>query len=313
MSQVRFRALAKGLATFVPGLRQLACRQSGGTISARYCYSVWLRHLVKAGEANLPTAPASVAELGPGDSFGIGLAAMLSGVDRYYALDARPHAEVTRNLAVLDALHELFARRAPIPDETEFPFVRPSLSNYAFPAQLLTEERLARALAPERVAAIRHELRGQPQSAGVAITYAAPWSAAGVIRPQAVDLIVSQAVLEHVEDVLGTYRALHQWLRPAGFMSHAIDFKSHGLTRDWNGHWTVGAAAWKLLRGRRPYLINRLSHSAHVRALRQAGFRVVAETVTEGPPLARAALAPEFAGLPDDDLCIDGTFVLAVP
>ena len=147
----------------------------------------------------------------------------------------------------------------------------------------------------------------------MAITYAAPWDAAAVIRPEAVDLIFSQAVLEHVEDVPSTYRALHRWLRPAGVMSHAIDFKSHGLTRDWNGHWTVDGGTWKLVRGRRPYLINRLPHSAHLQALRQAGFRVVAETVTEGPPVARPALAPEFAGLPDEDLRIDGAFVLAVP
>lgn len=312
MSQLKARALAKGLATFVPGLGRLACRQSGGTVSARYCYSVWLRHLVKAADAGLPTSLASVAELGPGDSFGIGLAAMLSGVDAYYALDARAHADRGRNLAVLGALHQLFLHRAPIPDDAEFPFVRPRLADYSFPSRLLTEARLARALATDRVAAIADALRGGP-SGSVSITYAAPWNGASAMRPGGVDLIYSQAVLEHVDDVGGTYRALRRWLRPTGFMSHAIDFKSHGVTRDWNGHWTVAAATWKLVRGRRPYFINRLPHSAHLETLRQAGFRIVLDVVTEAPALARATLAPEFAGLPEEDLRIDGAFVIAAP
>jgi hypothetical protein len=38
--------LMKGIATFVPGVRRLANRRAGGPASARYCYSVWLRHLV---------------------------------------------------------------------------------------------------------------------------------------------------------------------------------------------------------------------------------------------------------------------------
>jgi hypothetical protein len=52
-----------------------------------------------------------------------------------------------------------------------------------------------------------------------------------------VDLIVSQAVLEHVDDLENTYDAFAQWLRPGGRMSHEIDFHSRGLTMPWNGHW----------------------------------------------------------------------------
>ena len=128
MTELRIRALAKGLATRVPGLRAFACRHSGGTESARYCYSVWLRHLVMAGNAGVSTRPERVAELGPGDSFGIGLAGMLSGTDHYLAFDAKPHARVERNLAVFAELVELFSRRAPIPGETEFPEVFPGSS-----------------------------------------------------------------------------------------------------------------------------------------------------------------------------------------
>src|SRR2546426_11217743 len=87
--QLSVIALLKGAATFLPGVNRMACRGSGGTVSARYCYSVWLRHLLHAHNSGLWKGVARIAELGPGDSFGIGLAAMLSGVDEYFALDAR--------------------------------------------------------------------------------------------------------------------------------------------------------------------------------------------------------------------------------
>ena len=42
---IKRNSLAVGMATYVPGLRHLTGRKTGGSVSARYCYSVWLRHL----------------------------------------------------------------------------------------------------------------------------------------------------------------------------------------------------------------------------------------------------------------------------
>lgn len=47
--------------------------------SARYCYSVWLRHLEKLFEAGATDIPRVVGELGPGRSIGVGIAALLGG------------------------------------------------------------------------------------------------------------------------------------------------------------------------------------------------------------------------------------------
>ena len=67
----------------------------------------------------------------------------------------------------------------------------------------------------------------------------------------------SQSVLEHIDDLEGAYATLHKWLKPGGYMSHLIDFYSHGLTKEWNGHWALSDLTWGALKGRRPYLINR--------------------------------------------------------
>ncbi len=311
--QVRARAVLTGAASFLPVLRERVCGGTGGTLSARYCYSVWLRHLVRAHERGLNPLVHSLAELGPGDSLGIGLAAMLSGVAVYRALDAKVHAARERNVAVLGELYRMFQQRAPVPGDMEFPDVHPKLASYDFPCQILNDEVLEIALRAERVAAIRAALEdGNERIDGIRIDYIAPWEGFSLRAPASVDMVISQAVMEHVEDVAGTYRALFVMLKPGGLMSHNIDFRSHGLTRDWNGHWTLADRTWRLVKGSRPYLINRLPHSAHGDALEGIGFRVVADWRRGGQIIERSRLAPAFGGLSDEDLTTSGALMLSV-
>src|SRR5215831_19669917 len=153
--------LLYGISTFIPGVAAVFGRGGGDTQSARYCYSVWLRHLVSAFANGLPAHPRVVAELGPGDSLGVGLAALVSGADRYHAFDVVRHAQVKRNQAVLAELIDLYRARADIPGEAEFPEVQPRLPSYAFPHHLLGEEQLADALAAERIARIDNSVHNQ--------------------------------------------------------------------------------------------------------------------------------------------------------
>lgn len=108
---LRIRPLLTGLATFLPGMTRLISRTTGGTSSARYCYSVWLRHLTTMYQNAVPIHPAVVVELGPGDSLGVGLAALLSGAQQYFAVDVLPYAHTDRNVAVFDELVALFRQR----------------------------------------------------------------------------------------------------------------------------------------------------------------------------------------------------------
>jgi SAM-dependent methyltransferase len=309
---LKAKALASGLATFIPGYR--AMRSTGGTDSARYCYSVWLRHLRLANDA-LPrlAVPRAVAELGPGDSIGIGLAALLSGAEKYYAFDVVAYPDLRANLAVFDELVELFRARASIPGGDEFPGMHPQLADLAFPGQLLDEARLARTLEPARVAGIRAAIEhaGADNSP---IVYRAPWTADAVIETASVDMIYSQAVLEHVVDLPAVYAAMRRWLKPDGLMSHQIDYRCHGKAQRWNGHWAYSDLAWKLIVGRRPYLLNRVWHSEQMRLLRAAGFDALrVTTVTGVGGIGRAALAARFRAMSDDDLATCGALVLSVP
>jgi SAM-dependent methyltransferase len=314
---VSVKPLLRGISTYLPGAdRLLPSRGTGGTVSARYCYSVWLRHISWAHENGLSTRPDVIAELGPGDSLGIGLAGLLSGATKYYALDVIEYAGSERNLEILDELSELFQKHEAIPDEKEFPQVKPYLSSYAFPHHILDAARLGECLNKERIESIRKALAGFSDEHGkdIEVQYLVPWFDSGVLESKAgsIDMIYSQAVLEHVDDLTGTYEAMYRLLRPGGVMSHQIDFKSHGTAKQWNGHWAYSERLWKLIRGRRTYLLNRQPHSAHITLLGECGFEVVCDiTVRDTTGIQRKQLAREFRGLSDEDLTTSGAFVQA--
>ena len=308
--QVRPRAFAAGLASFVPGASRFTNRGSGGTGSARYCYSVWLRHLVRAYESGLLTDPKCVAELGPGDSLGIGLAAVLCGAHRYIALDVKAHANVERNLKVLDELVRLFRDRAAIPDDNEWPLTHPKLSGYGFPSHILTPDRLAASLAESRLDHVRRAIQGK--GGPVSVSYRAPWTDAATIDSASVDFLLSQAVLEHVEDLETTYAAMRSWMKPGASMSHSIDFWCHGLTWAWNGHWMVGDLTWHVVRGTRRYLINRQPLSRHLDLLHRNGFETVRVERRRGDTNGGFRPAKSFRTITAEDASTRGAFVQAI-
>lgn len=306
------KQIAVGVATYVPGARRFFTRGTGGTDSARYCYSVWLRHLAMAKAHGLNTAPQVVAELGPGDSLGIGLAALISGCEHYNAFDVMEYANTDRNLKVFDELVSLFRSHASIPSEEEFPNLKPLIDRYDFPADVLDDRRLQRALNEARLQRIRESILC-PHADGAMIQYRAPWQDGSILRSESVDMIYSQAVLEHVEDLQHAYRTMRLWLKPGGYMSHQIDLKSHGLSDAWNGHWQYSDLTWRLMRGNRPWLINREPHSRHLAIMQQEGFRVVWNHAFKlDSSLRPPDLAKRFKGMSNDDLTTSGVFVQAV-
>jgi len=303
------RAIARGLLTFVvpPALYN---RSGGRTLSARYCYSVYLRHVAMLHAAGLPTDGKTVAEIGPGESIGTGLAALIAGAEQYYGFDIKDYGRHPDTLALFDDIVALFRARAPIPGDGEFPTIKPVLATAEFPHGALPEARLGAALDEYRIAKLRTALARGGEAAPV--KYAAPWFDATRVRAKSVDWIFSQAVMEHIDDLPATFRACRQWLADSGTMSHQIDYKSHGTAPAWNGHWQYSPLAWRCVRGARLYLVNRHPHSAYLRALGDAGFRVAIEKrVTRDDGIGRAQLRKPYRELSDDDLVTAGAFLAA--
>jgi hypothetical protein len=299
--------LFKGVLTWVPALDAWRKNHAttGGTDTPRYCYSVWLRHLVTLHRYGFRIVGARVGELGPGDSIGIGLAALLSGANQYLGLDIVPFSANANLETIFEEIVQLYSRRKPIPDHHEFPRVRPRLESYEFPAHLIDWNDFL-----SRAENVRMELRTNLGS-GEFVEYRAPWTSPNEIAAGSLDLIFSQAVLEHVDDLEETYKAMSVWLKRGGYASHVIDFTAHGLAPFWNGHWAYSEFQWRLVRGRREFLLNREPLSTHLTCIKKVGLEVVfLEQNSDGNGLNGQELSERFRRLDAYDLRTSGAVII---
>jgi SAM-dependent methyltransferase len=312
-----WRPVLSGALSLVPGANQLTGRSrrkgTGGTNAASYCYGVWLKHLTLARSNGMQGIPGTVAELGPGDSIGTGLAAMLSGSNHYFAFDIIQHANIDMNLRVFDELVGLFRARTDRPSKG-WPDFDGQMGGKLFPHHILTPQVLEGSLSADRVEAIRQRIQDPSANTDeLSVRYMVPWRDPSIVRPGSVDLILSHSCLEHVDALDATYEAMRLWLRPGGFMTHQIDYTDHGLARNWNGYRTCPEWAWRLTRGKGYFLINREPHSVHLEQMRRHELEVVCDMRFERvrDSVERAALAPKWRSLDDADLYCASAFVQA--
>ena len=308
---MNFRPVVKGLLTFIPGAEiVLPRRGTGGTDTAYYCYSVWIKHLTMLWKNGMRSMPNTLAELGPGDSIGIGLAAMLSGVNNYFALDVVRYSNTDINLKTFEDLVSLFNARASR-SHKGWPDIDEYLDENNFPSHILTDERLSVSLSEERVSLLRNMIKNPgSQHNGLTIKYMVPWSQENVIEKECVDVILSHSVLEHVVDLEAAYEAFYSWLKPAGLMSHQIDFTSHGLSEKWNGYRAYSDYLWKIILGKRSYLINRQPVSVHLALTKKHGFEVFCLLKNYKPHgIERTELSSPWKDISNDDLACSGAFI----
>ncbi len=133
------------------------------------------------------------------------------------------------------------------------------------------------------------------------------------IEKNSIDLIFSQAVLEHIREheFQETMVECKRVLKNYGIASHRIDLKDHlggGLNnlRFSNRVWESSSFV------RSGFYTNRIRYSRMVSLMEEAGFTIELVKVDRWDtiPLAKSKLATEFAHLCDDDLLIKGFDVI---
>jgi hypothetical protein len=308
------KPVLKGALSWIPGVQRAFYDRSaaGGTAEAQYCYGVWMKHLSLLWRAGMRSIPGMVAELGPGKSLGCGLAALLSGVERYAALDVVRHASAATTVPLLEPMSALFRNRAPR-SAKGWPDYDDMLDERLFPSRILTDERLSRSLAAPRLA----ELSDAVQTLDAKKQH--PWlrygtwrHAPGVVVAGEADLVFSHVVLSLVEDQEPFYQSCALWLKPGGWMSHQIDFSSLDVTDHWNGHLQYSEAVWRIIVGQRPFFVNRERLSRHLALMQKYGFEIEAvERFVRADGIERSRLAPRWRDMSDDDLTCATAFIVA--
>lgn len=286
--------------------------ETGGTCSARYCYSVWMRHLIHYYQIK-KDIPRVVAEFGPGDTIGSGVAALLCGVEKYYALDFTRYAGMRKIDMILGQLLKMMRERSAIPDDSEFPGVYPKLKSYSFPDYILTDEILKECLSEERVERIKSDLR-QARNGRKAemIHYLAPWWKENTAAIKC-DMIFSQAVFEHIDDYAYAHHVIANIAEVGAVVSHEIDFSCHGCADQWNGHWAYGSFIWKLVYGTRPYFLNRAPLADHINEMISSGIKIQKCIRTRGTGgIMRRDINRKYTKMSEKDFHTSNAYVLGI-
>lgn len=124
---------------------------------------------------------------------------------------------------------------------------------------------------------------------------------------ESVDLIISRAVLEHVNDLWATFQDMQGALRPGAVAVHEVDLKSHGLHKENPLDFlTWPAYLWTLMYSHKG-APNRWRVTHYRRAIEAAGLKVdlmEANGHADSSDLefVRPQLAEPFRDLPGDDL-----------
>lgn len=276
------RIAGKLVLSNLPGGRRLARRlgafRHGPMQQPVYAYDVFASHLTKCGLWPPPRGFACL-ELGPGESLFTAVIARAFGADRVALVDSG--ADAAREPALYRRMAADLRARGLTP---------PDLDG-------------ARSLEAVLAACNAEYLTG-----GLAALRQLPSAA--------FDLVISQAVLEHVRrsDLPAVLAELRRVTRAGGVGSHRIDLRDHlgGALNNlrfperlWESEAFASAG----------FYTNRLQHPDLMALFRETGFRpeVVELERWEALPTPRASLARPFRGRPEADLTVSGFHVLLHP
>lgn len=240
----------------------------GAMDSPDYAFNVVLSHVRRVGWSDLQGKV--VLELGPGDSLATAVIASALGASRIHLVDAGDFAtfETSTYVAV-----QHFLERA----------------GY-HPPDLSTCRTRDEMLALCRAAYLTTGLAGLQR-----------------LPTASVDLVFSQAVLEHVRiaEFDATLQQLRRVLRPSGVASHQVDLKDHlgGALNNLRFGGATWEAKWMVDSG---FYTNRLRYPEILASMTRAGFDVETTAIERWTtlPTPRAKLATHFRNMSDEDLLV---------
>lgn len=235
--------------------------------SAEYALSCFKGHWAATQDAR--RQPQTILELGPGDSLASSLIGCAMGVQRSYMIDSGPYA--TR---VVDPYLQLRSRLKQLYPEAPLP-------------EFSTVDEMLSATGGQYLTAGTDSMRGVPDGS--------------------IDLVYSQAVLEHVpfNELEEQFRQTRRVLHRDGVASHQVDLRDHlgnGLNNLRFSH-----SFWETPRIHRSgFYTNRVRLPAYLEMFRRCRLQVRQIEVSRWPqlPIKRSQLDRSFRDLSDEDLSV---------
>jgi SAM-dependent methyltransferase len=258
--------------------RRLNLFVAGTMNRPKYAFDVFKRHSEAAGFSTLRGR--TVLELGPGDSLLTALYAASFGASRTWLIDAAPLASQESNL---------FAQAEQLLTQLELPV--PGVCG------------------KRSLSAILESLNANYLTQGLASLKTVP--------DGAVDLVLSQAVLEHVR--LADFRKIliemRRVLKPEGVASHVVDFRDHLQ----NGLNNLRFPSWvweSEFMARSGFYTNRLTWPAMEKLFQENGLSVQVRSIDlwpNGLPTPQRSMVLPFRKMCPNELMVKGAHLVARP
>jgi hypothetical protein len=286
--------------------------ETGGSSDGLYVVQIFLLQIyfikIKNKDIFNSNSFDTVCEFGPGDSAAIGMMhTLVNDCSKYVAFDAHPYLnlELTKK-SCLDAvallkdintdndlatIFENHRFKSYIDIELLFLYVSGNISNKIG----LVDEKMIDIKISE-------------------IEYHAPYSLKEFDKKYSFDLIFSQAVLEHCDNLSEIYSFQESNLSPGGIAYNHIDFKSHGTSFRWNGHYGFSNKRYRALQKSNTFQwINRLPVSFHISAMQNAGLDIkelIKFKLAKGIPMNKVSKDMKSLILDQDDLNTHSSLII---
>lgn len=243
--------------------------------AAGYALNVFDMHMAQAGLSNESLRDATILEMGPGDSIATAIIAYAYGA-RAILVDAGDYAKNTPESyrALCD---QLAARELRVPDVSRL----------------------------RTIDEILDVCDGRYLTSGLE-----SWRE---IASESVDLVFSQAVLEHVrkKEFMAVQEECFRVMKDGAVASHKVDLRDHlgGALNNLRFSERVWESAFFVRSG---FYTNRIQMNEMLAILKRANFMTQLTEVRRWDvlPISRTQLDRAFSALPDDDLNVSGFDVL---
>jgi hypothetical protein len=261
-------AIIKGMATYLPGMnakinRKREHQKHSGSI-AEFCYTLWLSLLSNLVENEIDYNFERFGELGNGRSLGIAFCALLTGTKQYVSLEIEGTYTIKENLKLLDNIVLLFRKKANIINK--YKQLNIKITDNSIKKRILN----TLVVNETRVSEIKKEIINNFKDSKL-IQIIKPWEQSS---PLGLDIVFSRAVMEHVNEPHLVYQSLTKHLKKDAIMFHDIEFHSHNITKNPNGHYKIPNLIWKLICGKREYYLNKWTLKEHLQSIRDNQFQI---------------------------------------
>lgn len=280
------KPIIKGLLTYIPGYLYLLNKKRSKRINScsvpSFCFSLWNSLLLVLENKDRSI----VSEIGPAGSLGLGICAILTGTKEYHVIDIESNYLLDRNLCLFDKIVDMFRNNVKCKswDSINLPYNQNYLEIY--------KTKISDDVFVEMV---RNDLIKCITNQKTQFFFIDKWESA---KKNYYDIVFSRAVMEHVNEPFIIYKNIAFLLKDTGYMVHDIELHSHDLTKAVDGHLFIKDLIWKMIVGRREYLLNRLTSSEHFELI-QSNFELVNFSVNkkEGQEFGCYVIAKKKEGL----------------